>query len=693
MTARTFSKAGWFWPQRREAVSFVRPPLAALPGQPGMAARSVAWAPEAEPAVADPTGMDASRWSNTLALDGDFAAGQARLSATPLEAYIEVSARCNLRCQMCPITVDPRYDPHSGRPPLLTADLFARLEPLFPTLKRVYLFGLGEPFLHRELIPWVRRLAGAGIEVWVTTNATLIRDEQAEALAVAGLARVTVSIDGATAPTYERIRVRAKFADLMRGLRALGAARRRHGRPKLYFNFIAMAGNLHELPRLVELCAEIGGDGLHVEGLYDWPMLEEFSRQENLGHLDPRRVEDLVAAGRELAAGYGLEWYSRLDELAVFEDGVRAAEFTAGADHAAAEATVASATAHARSPAASPAATVAPMAPLEPLAPIVPAPEIEPAAEANDLVLPWACSEPWTTINVNASGEVRTCCFNNEIFGNLNEQTFDAVWNSTGYRALRAAHVALQVPDSCAVCVRNGRVKRHAFIAPRRSPEEPAVAERRIRLLTPEDGELINGPLVVVGTLPVPDRRRSGSAAGRQLPSGAAGGRRELPELWLDGVRLACLSDYALFDDDRFAAVLAIPWVTPGSYTVSLALPGEPGVPATTWEARRIQVGRLAGDAADPTRYASHQVPPPPPTLAAAARLAFAVPLARRETRPTLLLRGMRQPLAEWLCLWQGTTWLGIAVADVRGVAPGSYPLVLRLRHQPPFERPFERLG
>ncbi len=334
--------------------------------------------------------MDAARWSNVAALDADYAAGRARLSATPLEAYVEVSARCNLRCRMCPITVDPRYDPHSGTPPLLAGDVFERLEPLIPTLQRVYLQGLGEPFLNRDLISYAERLAGAGVEVWITTNATLVRDEHAEALALAGVARMTVSIDGPTAATYERIRIRGKFDQMLRGLRALGGARRRHGRPRLFLSMIAMASNIAELPLMVELCAEVGGDGVFLEGLYDWPGLEEFSRLENLGRVPPERVREALADAHRRAAALGVQLYSRLGELALFAGRGEAAE-----------------TAPAR--ATSTAST---------------APGMPPAAESSRraaLVLPWACSEPWATVNVNAAGDVRTCCFNDQSFGNLRE--------------------------------------------------------------------------------------------------------------------------------------------------------------------------------------------------------------------------------------------------------------------------------
>jgi MoaA/NifB/PqqE/SkfB family radical SAM enzyme len=607
---------------------------------------------------ADLTALDTVRWSGILALDRDYAAGRVRLASGPLEAYVEVAARCNLRCQMCPITVDPRYDPHSGNPPLLSRELFARLEPLIPTLQRVYLMGLGEPFLNRDLVDYAERLAGAGVEVWITTNATLVREEQAEALARAGVARITVSIDGATAATYERIRRRGKFGDLLRGLRALGAVRRRHGRPQLLLNMVAMAGNLHELPAMIDLCAEVGGDGVHLEGLYEWPSLEEFSRREHLSNLAPERIEELLAEARHRAAGSGVGFFSRLDQLALFAASARAA--------------------------------AAPLAETGAGAP-------PPAPEAAGLILPWACSEPWTTINVNAAGEVRPCCFNDQPMGNLAERPWDAVWNGRDYQEMRADHVAGRVPGSCAQCVRNGRVKRSAFLGPR--PPRGSVPFRpagRAHLLAPADGELIGSPLVVAGELPPP-----------AMP-GLPGSRAGLPTLRMDGAKLVDLRDYAMIEGNRFAAVIAIPGVTAGAHRLSLgppsrtdeaaagsggAAPGADSGEDEDWDRRRLQIGTLGGEAPDPGLYAHYSIPPAPATLTAVARLALALPLRHREPMPELRLGGIRHPLAAWLCGAHADRWLAVALIDVDALAPGSYSLELRLRGHPPFRRRLERLA
>src|SRR5438270_13453907 len=209
--------------------------------------------------------MNERRWSNIASAREAYEQGGEAVDARPIEAFFEVAARCNLHCQMCAINYDSRYQPRSGRPPFFEPDLFARLRPLFPSLLRAYLFGLGEPTLNKHLVDYIGELSAAGVEVWFNTNGTLIDEAKAEEIARAGAERITVSIDGATAQTYETIRRGAKFDTVLRGIRALTNAGKRYGRPSVNLSFVAMSSNIHELPAIVELAANLGTTGVHVE--------------------------------------------------------------------------------------------------------------------------------------------------------------------------------------------------------------------------------------------------------------------------------------------------------------------------------------------------------------------------------------------------------------------------------------------
>jgi len=557
--------------------------------------------------------MDANRWSNILRLEQGYAAGQAQLAAGPLEAYIEVAARCNLRCEMCPIIVDPRYQPGSGRAGLLAPELFERLAPVFPTLTRAYLFGLGEPVLHPDLVTFTERLASAGVEVWITTNATLIDDELADRLALAGLHRISVSIDGARPETYERIRKRGKFEDVIRGLKALTGARKRHGRPLVYMSLVGMASNLAELPELVDLCAEVGGDGVFVEGLYPYehPVIEDFVRREHLGHLGVEQVTELVEEARVRAAFLGVHFHTRMDEIL---------------SHVPPEAAD---------------------------APEAPAAEPASPPPLSELRMPWVCSEPFIALNVTASGEVRPCCFNDDVLGDLNQQTMVEIWNGPGYAGLRADMAAGRVPESCEVCVRNSRVKLSQFLLPREPVSE---APPWVLLDAPADGELITGPLAIVGR----------SAHRGELR------HDELPEVWLDRTHLAWLGDVAMIDGDWCAAILPIPYVTAGAHVISLRPHG--GGERDAYGHRHVQIGSLRGG------------------LAGVSRLAVPVALQKREERPALQIDGQDHRIERWVCGRSGRDWMGVAVVDVSGLAPGSHEMEMLFARHPAYRDRVVRL-
>src|SRR5438045_8797304 len=127
--------------------------------------------------------MDQRRWSNISSARSAYDAAANTINSWPIEAFFEIAARCNLRCQMCAINYDSRYQPRSGRPPFFEPELFARLRPIFPSLLRAYLFGLGEPTLNRHLVDYIRELSAAGVEAWFNPHATPHDSKQAEEIA------------------------------------------------------------------------------------------------------------------------------------------------------------------------------------------------------------------------------------------------------------------------------------------------------------------------------------------------------------------------------------------------------------------------------------------------------------------------------------------------------------------------------
>jgi cyclic pyranopterin phosphate synthase len=125
---------------------------------------------------------------------------------------ISVTDRCNLRCTYCmPRAVFDENHPFLPRAELLSFEEIERLAQQFVRLgvRKIRLTG-GEPLLRRGIEQLVERLArlqtagGAPVEIALTTNGVLLA-KKAQALKDAGLARITVSLDGLSDSAFRRM--------------------------------------------------------------------------------------------------------------------------------------------------------------------------------------------------------------------------------------------------------------------------------------------------------------------------------------------------------------------------------------------------------------------------------------------------------------------------------------------------------
>jgi cyclic pyranopterin phosphate synthase len=130
---------------------------------------------------------------------------------------ISVTDRCNYRCTYC-MPLDEYV--WIGREHILTYEEIGRLARLFVGLgvDKIRITG-GEPLVRKNLDHLVTHLAGiAGVkDLCLTTNGALLT-EQAEALRVAGLRRLNVSVDTLDPEKFRRITKRGDLREVLDGL-------------------------------------------------------------------------------------------------------------------------------------------------------------------------------------------------------------------------------------------------------------------------------------------------------------------------------------------------------------------------------------------------------------------------------------------------------------------------------------------
>ncbi|HTW48427.1 MAG TPA: GTP 3',8-cyclase MoaA [Acidobacteriaceae bacterium] len=154
----------------------------------------------------------------------DFGASRVltdRYNRAITDLRVSITDRCNYRCVYC------RTGNEGAQYSELPMGDYLRLVRIFAGLgiEKVRLTG-GEPLLRRELVDFVRELAGLRtrrgepLDLALTTNGHLL-EGLARPLRDAGLSRITVSMDAVDAETFARItRVPGSFERVVRGIRA-----------------------------------------------------------------------------------------------------------------------------------------------------------------------------------------------------------------------------------------------------------------------------------------------------------------------------------------------------------------------------------------------------------------------------------------------------------------------------------------
>ncbi|MBI5891373.1 MAG: GTP 3',8-cyclase MoaA [Nitrosomonadales bacterium] len=170
---------------------------------------------------------------------------------------ISVTDRCNLRCTYCmPREIFDENHAYLPRSELLTFEEIERLAGLFIRLgvRKIRLTG-GEPLLRHGIEQLIEKLArrqtaeGVPVEIALTTNGVLLA-RKAQSLKDAGLSRVTVSLDGLSNATFQRMSgSEVAVATVLEGI----AAARTAGLGPVKVNMVVKRGaNEHEILPMAE---------------------------------------------------------------------------------------------------------------------------------------------------------------------------------------------------------------------------------------------------------------------------------------------------------------------------------------------------------------------------------------------------------------------------------------------------------
>jgi radical SAM protein len=177
---------------------------------------------------------------------------RAAFEESPLVVFYETTQACDLVCTHCRACAQPRRHPDELSPEASRAllDDFAR----FPEPPLVVLTG-GDPMKRPDICEMVAHGVSRGLSMAMTPSATpLVTLDALVDLSDAGLSRLAVSIDGATAKSHDALRgVAGSFA---RSLEILADAH--DAGLALQVNTTVHRGNVNELGALASLLDSLG---------------------------------------------------------------------------------------------------------------------------------------------------------------------------------------------------------------------------------------------------------------------------------------------------------------------------------------------------------------------------------------------------------------------------------------------------
>lgn len=229
------------------------------------------------------------------------------LNFSPRSIQIECTTRCNLKCTFCEISY------WTETPADLEFENIQQMVAHLPKLKRVDLTGIGEALVNQNFFAIVKFLKAKGIYVTLNDNFTLMSEQTARKIIELGIDQIFLSLDGATADTYESIRRGAKFERVIANVKRLIELKRETGSklPEVKINTVVCNSNYQELPAIVEIAHEVG------IGMVQFVNIVTFDDTSNMGTSELReevrqKFDEALARAQELGILVKVELFDKL---------------------------------------------------------------------------------------------------------------------------------------------------------------------------------------------------------------------------------------------------------------------------------------------------------------------------------------------------------------------------------------------
>lgn len=301
------------------------------------------------------------------------------LKSTPRTIVIDPTNDCNSRCIIC-------YKSYSQIEKVdLSLSNLNKIKPFLKNAIDVDLTGTGDLFLNKNFRDLIKACKEYKVFIALTSNGMLIGDNLET---ISQIIDLTISFDGGTKQTFEKIRRGTNFEKILRNIKLVNSLKHK---PYMRFNVVVSKLNLNELPDIISIAKELDIPEVCFRPLSpadtslqriiltkedDLIIFNQIKEKViNLSHHLGIKVSFMISLGYEKS-------YSDVDKLI--------------------------------------------------------------GENRNKFVY---CTMPWRFMYIESNGKVRPCCCfikDLQYIGDLNKNTIEEIWNGESYRHLRASMVGLE---------------------------------------------------------------------------------------------------------------------------------------------------------------------------------------------------------------------------------------------------------
>ena len=169
----------------------------------------------------------------------------------PKNLMIELTNACTLKCVMC-------YNRFMKREKgFMSEETYRKVlnQAKEIGIEMIGLYTTGESFLHPKIYEFIRLAKDMGFKyVYITSNGTLLNEENIQKILNSGLDSIKFSIDAGSKEVYEKLRVGGDFNKLYKDLKLLRKIRdERCSDLKIYASFVITNKNVNELKKFKEV--------------------------------------------------------------------------------------------------------------------------------------------------------------------------------------------------------------------------------------------------------------------------------------------------------------------------------------------------------------------------------------------------------------------------------------------------------